>query len=215
MNALNRLASLSSACLFLAAAGTVHAAVDVTFNFDSVPAGSNASLVSQAGIQFLPAVFAPLVDSSGLPIEGTDGWRPDSSGVFVTVDNPATFGRGTAPSPLNALNALFQPVLLEFSSPEVIRRLSVSLDNDTFGTRDSALEFFSSDNRLLGTIVLDQTQAGLVVNADLDLTGVAKVLLPAGAFYDNLVVSSIPEPGASRLLAFGAVALAVLARRRS
>ena len=189
------------------------AAFETTFNFDSVPSGSLANTIAKDGISFQPAAFLPNVDASGSAIPGSDSWKTDPLGDPVTVSNPEGFGRGAAPSPQNALNALFQPVLVQFSSPQLIRSFSLSLDNDRFGDPSASIGLFDAADRRLAEVSIDQTLPGSFVVAEGDWNGVSKLVLPAGAFYDNLSVSSIPEPGPATIGFLGALLLA--AHRRS
>lgn len=200
--------------LVLASGMAASAAIQVTFNFDSVPSGSAANLVSREGITFQPGAFLPALDTDGGAIAGSDAWRVDGLAGSITVDDPSSFGRGVAPSPLNALNALFQPVLVQFPAPEVIRSFSLTLDNDPFGDSRSSIGFYDASDRLLGEVTVDQTGIGSFIEATLDLSGVTKVVLPAGAFYDNLSISSIPEPSPVGLLVLGGISLAAVGRRR-
>ncbi len=189
------------------------AALHVTFNFDSVPSGSAANLASRDGITFQPGAFLPAIDSEGSMIPGSETWRADGSAEPVTVGDPSAFGRGAAPSPINALNALFQPVLVQFAAPEVVRSFSLTLDNDPFGDSGATIGFYDAGDRLLSEVALDQTKVGAFIEATLDLSSVTKVVLPAGAFYDNLSISSIPEPGPVALVVLGALSLGSLKRR--
>jgi hypothetical protein len=207
---LNLLVLLPS--VFLAASAPV-AAVEVGFNFDAVASGSPANAVSKAGVTFEPAYYGPVFDFDGSAVPGTEAWRIDGSAPAVTVDDPSTFGRGAAPSPANALNALWQPVLVQFGAPQLIRQFSVTLDQDSFGTRGLGIGFYDGADRLLGELPVDQTIPGFSVSAPaLDLVGVTKVVLPAGAFYDNLTVSSVPEPGGLTLGLLGGLCLLAIRR---
>jgi MYXO-CTERM domain-containing protein len=46
------------------------------------------------------------------------------------------------------------------------------------------------------------------------LTGVTKVVLPTTAFYDDMVLLPVPEPGMPLLGAAGALGLAMMRRRK-
>ncbi|MCC6232836.1 MAG: hypothetical protein IT580_09350 [Verrucomicrobiales bacterium] len=205
---------LSSLLLVLSTGATpvmLHAA-DAFFPFDSVPSGSPANLAAHPGISFEPAVFLPLLDGEGVPVAGTEAWRVDGSAGAVTVENPLTYDRGVAPSGPNALNAVFQPVLIDLASPTVIRQFAMSLDADTLGDRAAVVTFWDSGDKLLGSFTVNQRTPLLEVNEALELSGVAKVVLPAGAFYDNLRISSIPEPGPVLLVLVGSLCLGISRR---
>jgi hypothetical protein len=117
----------------------------------------------------------------------------------------------------NALDAVDQSVLFSFSTPQDISAFGVTLDNSTLGTPfGTAIEFYNALDSLLYSINVDQTSSGFSVNQSaLALTGVSKVVLPAGAFYDNLsmTTSAVPEPSRFLLLGLGSC-VAVFRRRR-
>lgn len=199
----------------LAGAGPSALAVEAVFGFDEIATGGPANAASRAGVTFEPAYYGQATGPDGLAIPGSDAWRIDGSAPEVTADNPMLFGRGPAPTPVNALNALFQPVLVQFASPQLIRQFSVTLDADAFGERGLTVNFYDGADRLLAALPIDQTQPGFSLNeASLNLAGVDSILLPAGAFYDTLAVSSIPEPGAALMLALGAGCVGWRLRRR-
>lgn len=213
MNRLTRLAILTGLAV---AAATPAPAIDTLLAFDGVPSGSPANSAALAGVTFEPAYYAPALDPNGNPVPGSEAWRIDGSAPPVTVDDPAGFGRGSAPSPRNALNALLQPVLVQFVSPQSIRQFSVTLDQDPYGQRGLAIGFYDGSNRLLGELAIDQTVPGFSLSrSDLDLAGVDRIVLPAGAFYDNVAVSSIPEPDPLALAIVGFACLLASRRRRS
>ncbi len=188
--------------------------VNHEFTFDGVPAGTAVNSLSQPPtlrLTFDNAHFAPRLNSQGFPIPGTERWRPDLNAPAVIVDDPSLFGRGQAPSPSNALEALFQPVLLTFRIPLDIdaNGFRTVLDNDTFGFNgflpgfeNIAVHFFDPTATLIDRVQVDQTTPGFEV-----LTGshanVKWILLPAGAFYDNLRIAGtvIPTPSAAGLIA--------------
>jgi hypothetical protein len=181
----------------LALATGLHAA---TFNFDGLPAGTQANESSTSALRFEPAVFAPDLDADGLEIPGTEKWRPDPAAPPVIVEDPLAYGRGPAPSPDNALNALWQPVLLKLAAPMEVRAFSITLDNDDLGLNgfepafaDVAVHFLGADGGVLLQLPVDQTQPGFSVVLGAPLADVNCVLLPAGAFYDDLVLTPIPE----------------------
>lgn len=193
----------------LALLGSAHAAVPFTLNFDNQPAGSDANPFAPAGLSIAYGVFVPDFDAFGDPILGTEHWEPDPTAPPVSVDNPNTFGRGSAPSPANALNALLQPVLFSFSSPVTIDNFRTVLDNDPFGDSAATIDFFGATRNLLRSVPANQTQPGLVVNSGPIPGGVSTIVLAGGAFYDN--IAAVPEPGT---IGFGlALAAACLAMR--
>lgn len=187
-------------CAAAAAVGcTVHASVFL--GFDSVPSGTAAAVLAPPALRFEPAVLDYDYDADGDPIPGTLRWRADASAPAVVVENPELYGRGQAPSPDNALNALWQPVLVLFPQPFDLTTFSVTLDNDSFGLNgtlpgfsDVAIQFLDVNGAVLASIPVDQTQPGFRAEAG-PVGAVDSILLPAGAFYDDLRLAPIPETG--------------------
>jgi hypothetical protein len=212
--------------LALAAAGSAAQARAVhTFTFDELPAGSRANQLPsppELGASFFNAVFAPLIDPiSGLPIPGTERWRVDAGAPDVLINDPITFGRPAAPSAPNALEALFQPVLITFPVSLLLNPdgFSLQMANGSFGFNgnlpgfeDISAQFYDNDGRLLARLPIDQTRQGLIVSgAPTAGSPVRSILIPAGAFYDNIRIDGVqvPSPGWAGLLAAG-----MLTRRR-
>ena len=208
--------------LATSALGLASAHGSVLLGFDGVPAGTLANTFAPPNAQFAHAVLDFDYDTvTGDPIPGTEKWRPDPAAPDVVVEDPSAYGRGPAPSPSNALNALWQPVLLSFNGSFDLVRFGVTLDNDSLGAdgnlpgnEDIAVRFLDANGAILSSIPVDQTQPGLVVKGGA-VAGIAAILLPAGAFYDNLTWSPVPEPGAWAWVAgIGAVGFAAWRRRR-
>jgi hypothetical protein len=216
MRTLSRAASLGLAAgLSL----LTHASI---LTFDGVPSGTLANSVAPAGVTFSPAALLPDLDAFGDPIPGTERWRPDPDATeAVLVENPGDYGRGPAPSPANALNALWQPVLIRFARPTMdLLSFGVVLDLDTYGANglepafsDVAVLFLGAAGNILSAIPVDQTQPGYTVGAG-PLAGVGGIVLPAGAFYDNLALTAIPETGVWPVITGGALAAFAWWRRR-
>jgi hypothetical protein len=169
------------------------------FTFDALNPGDPANLASAGGIHFEPAVLAPDLDGFGDPIPGTDKWRVDYSAPPVTVSDPSIYGGGPAPSPALALDAFLQPVLMVFPGAADLSNLGFILDGDSFGGVLDVL-FLDANGQVLLSLPVDETQPYFNFNSG-PVSGVAEVLLPAGALYDNIAV---PEAGTSAaLVAFG------------
>ena len=191
----------------------------LAFNFDSLPSGSLASLFSTSQVSFHNAKFTPTLDGFGDPIVGTDHWQIDTASdtAFpLLVQNPNLFGRGNAPSPANALNGLDQEILVQFDHPYLLTSFSVTLDNDTFGLSTAQISFVTGTSTVL-SVGADQTVAGFVVNQGPLATPISGIVLPGGAFYDNIAVAAtVPEPSTwSALAGVAALGLAALRRRRA
>lgn len=183
-------------------------------NFDAGLSGSLANNQSPLGLNFQPGALLPNLDQFGDPIPGTDRWQIDITAPAVTVVNPNFYGRGNAPSIANALDGVFGPTLMLFSSPQDLSSFSVTLDNDTFGTPGLNIEFYASGlttDTLLGTLPINQLTPGFLANYGA-LFGVDKIVLPGGALYDNVSFTVVPEPAIGAL--FGLGILGVILRRR-
>ena len=84
--------------------------------------------------------------------------------------------------------------------------------NPAFGTN---VLFYDAADALLGFIALDQTVSGFNISDDSSVfSNVSKVILPSGAFYDNVsFTATIPEPTSAALACLGTLAL--FKRRRA
>lgn len=208
----------SAAFAALCALAPISQAATIEINFDTVAAGSQANLAAPAGIRFYQAHFVNDVDAFGDEILNTEKWQIDtaSTSAFpVTVDNPASFGYGAAPSGTNALNALWQPVLMRFDQAIHLSSFSAQLDNSTYGDlTPSAVYFLDGQKTILGQISLDQTQPGTLALLNTPVNGVREVLFSSGAFYDNLQISTVPLPPSALLFISGLTLLGVLKRRK-
>lgn len=218
----------SHACTLAAAAlASSASAVTHTFDFDAFASGTQANTITQpAGLDvtFHNAYFGPDIDPITLePIPGTERWRVDDTAPPVVIDNPETYGRGPAPSPLNALECLFQPVLVNFTNPFNFDAdgFRAVLDNDPFGFNgflpgfgDIAVLFLASSGAEIARLQVDQTTPGFQVSGG-GYQNVASLLLPGGAFYDNIFFSgvAVPAPGAASLLALAGAGAAFRRRR--
>ena len=163
-----------------------------TFNFDAVPNGATASLFNTSKVSFHQAHYVPFLDSFGDPIAGSDHWEIDvvNDTLFpVTAEDPLDYGRGVAPSGTNALQALFQPVLLSFDGTYNLQSFSFTLDNDTFGAV-APVAFITSTGTVL-ELSIDPSVAGLSFSTT-DVFGINGIVLPGGAFYDNIAINALP-----------------------
>jgi hypothetical protein len=200
---------------FLAA--TASAQLTASFDFDALPSGATTSLFNTPQLSFHQAHFVPFTDAFGDPIAGSDHWEIDlvNDSLFpVTAENPLDYGSGPAPSGTNALQALWQPVLLRFDSVYNLQSFTFTLDNDPFGLLTSVA--FITNTGTVTEIALDQSIAAFQFSAT-DIDGITGIVLPSGAFYDNLVLNAtaaVPEPSTYGAIAGALALVGTLWRRR-
>jgi hypothetical protein len=205
---------LLGSLLGAALCGASASAQSFAFNFDAVPSGTLANSVLPGGLTVEPAFYGPSFDTNGDPIPGSDAWRVDSSAPAVVLENPLAYDRGTAPSPANALNALFQPVMFLFPTPRPVGLFRTILDGDEFGSV-LPIEFYDSNDVLLRSINIDQSVPYLQVSDLAGIGGVSKIVLPAGAFYDNVLITAVPEVNSSVLVGGALIGVEAWLRRRA
>lgn len=205
---------LMAGALCLSASANAASVINFSFTSDATAVITNAPLAGTLSVDY---AYLETLDEQGDPLLHPS-FRPDISAGSIVIGNPSLAGYG-APIAGNALNAVDSPVLLSFGSAQDIGSFGVTLDNSTFGTPfGTFVEFYDANDILIGSIGVDQTVAGYAV-ADLGTyANVSKILLPSGAFYDNLSftansAAAVPEPGRATLLGLG-LAVAFLRRRR-
>lgn len=194
--------------------------LSASFSFDSVSSGSLASLFNTSLVTFHNAKFAPTLDGFGDPVPGTEHWQIDTASdtAFpLKVENPSLYGRGSAPSPANALNGLDQEILVQFDRAYDLSSFGFTMENSSFGVPFAAVSFVSGASTVL-TVGLDQTVSGFVFSQGA-VSGVTGVVLPGGKFYDNVTVTgnaaAVPEPSTwAALVGVAALGAAALRRRR-
>ncbi len=187
---------------------SVAEAQSYVINFDSLRSGNEANLAAPSGVRFSEGTFSPNLDSNGDAILNSNRWRTADLAQSILVSNPADYGRGLAPSGALALDSVFQPTLLRFSSPQNLQTFSITLDRDPLGESVSTINFYSvgiDSNSLLGSISVNQTIPGFIGSLSSPLKGVDMIVLPSGALYDNISFSgsAVPEPAESALAALG------------
>ncbi len=196
----------------------------LTFNTNFEPAGidTSATLFTNGDFSFHNGFFAPEQDAFGDDIPGSDQWQidTDSDGAFPlqVIDTDAA-GYGAAPSGTYALNGVDQTVLIVFPQAVNISAFSITLDNSTFGNLFNSPIDFVSGACVLFSENVDQSIPGHVVNVG-PVFGVTAIVLPAGAYYDDLslsyVTAAIPEPSSFAALAgLAMLGLASSRRRRA
>ncbi len=197
--------------LLALAAGTGHAAT--VFNFNTGTATTTTGDAFPTSVSIAHA-YLETEDEFGDPL-ATPVWTPDTSAPSpVTLGNPATAGYGLAIDGL-ALDAVLSPVMFSFGSAVNLTSFGVVLDNSTLGTPfGTEVGFYDAADLLLYSLPINETISGLTVNETLALSGVSKVVLPSGAFYDNLSFGATAVPEPSRFMLLGLTAAGITFRRR-
>ena len=189
------------------------------YSFDVAPSVGNAGLANtyaSDGTTFAFAVFAPLTDSVGSDIPGSDRWQIDTGAGAVTVEKPSDYGRSATLE--TALNALFQPVYVLFPALSSVTGFSGKLEKSTIAGNPNPVQsilFFNAQDQQIGSLSVDLSVASGTFNIT-GLSGVTKALLPAGKFYQQLgftAVQAVPEVDARSWIAGGLLLGAVAWRR--
>lgn len=209
---------LTTLAAVAAIAPFVHGAT--TFGFD------DADPVMTSGTP-LPALvtlnnaYWETEDEFGDPLP-VPGFRADVGSPVAS--DPSLAGYGPAISG-NALDGSNGPLLFTFASALNLSGFGVTLDNSTFGNIPTTggnpafgtnILFYDAADTLVGFIPVDQTVAGFAVTNDPGVfENVSKVVLPTGAFYDNMnfTAQAVPEPAALTLAGIGLLGLFI--RRRA
>ncbi|MGC4015367.1 MAG: PEP-CTERM sorting domain-containing protein [Luteolibacter sp.] len=208
---------LTSLALATVLAQTAHAATTFGFEGNDLTTTGGSPLTTTVTIQ---NAYWETEDEFGDPL-ATPGFRADTSSPTVAA-NPLDSGYG-APISGKALDGTNGPVMFTFASALNIGSFGVVLDNSTFGNIPitggnpafgTNILFYDAADNLIGYIALDQTVSGFTVADTGTYENVSKIVLPGGAFYDNLsfTAQSVPEPTAAALAGLGMLAL--LRRRR-
>ncbi|NQX02797.1 hypothetical protein HQ447_19225 [bacterium] len=192
-----------------------------TFDFDGATPATTSGSPLPAGVTLQNAYWETTDDNGDLL--AVAGFRADASSPTVVVGDPNAFGYGAAISG-NALDATAGPLMFTFASALNLSGFGVSLDSSSFGNVQQTgvnpafgtnILFYDAADTLIGFIGVDQTVAGFVVADSGSFGNVSKVILPSGAFYDNVsfTAAAVPEPAAALLGGIGMLAL--LKRRRA
>lgn len=197
---------LTGILAFAATMATGHAAL---YSFDSnATVGDSSGPALGSSVQIGFGVTEDILDGFGSDT-GRDRWVFDAAPLDPITADPASEGYGPSGSSLNAFN---QTVLISFGTVFNLTTFSIFMDNSTFGST-SGVEFYDVNDELITTL----DAFGLIANYEVtgsNIDGVSKIVLPAGAFFDNMTLtgSAVPEPGSLTLA--GIAALALMARRR-
>lgn len=168
------------------------------FTFDASPLTTTTGdpLPTTVAIDY---AYLVTEDSNGDPL-AFPYFDVDPTAPPVTASNPLDSGYGN-PIDGDALDGILSPVMFTFGQPLDITGFRAVLDNSILGNLPgfgTAIEFYTSFGDLIGSIGINQQTASFEAIGAGPFNGVSKMVLPSGAFYDNVEfngVSSIPEPG--------------------
>ena len=147
------------------------------------------------------------------------------TGTFHWVDATSVYGdvlvqsSSFALSGPNVLSNGGQPILLLFNGPVDLASFSIQQDASSFGNAQAngtELVFLDETGHAIagsGVSYTQYTQPGLPISSG-PVSHVSGVLLAGIKDYDNLSVSSVPEPESLALLSGGLGTMGLVARRR-
>jgi hypothetical protein len=174
---------------------TLPAATLFNFNGSSLTSTTGDPLPTTVAIDYAYLVDKDSNgDSLAVPFFDVDLTAP-----LVTASDPEPVGYGPADG--DALDGLLSPIMFTFAHPLDITGFRAMLDDSTLGNLPglgTSIEFYTSFGALIGSIGINQDIASFEAIGAGPFNGVSKMVLPSGAFYDNVEftgVSSIPEPG--------------------
>ena len=197
---------LSIATLF---AGTLVVSQAAVFSFDSdTTVNIYTGPVLGSSIQIGFGVQEDILDAFGSST-GRNRWVFDAAPIDPITADPTSQGYSPGGSFLNAFN---QTALVSFGPAFNLMSFSIFMDGSTFGST-SSVEFYNANDDLITSL----DALGLVANYEVtgsNISGVSKIVLPVGAFFDNMTLSgsAVPEPSAVMLL--GLASLSFVAHRR-
>lgn len=175
---------------------TLSAATLFTFDASSLTTTTGDLLPTTVAINYAYLVDK---DANGDPL-AVPYFDVDPTAPLVTASSPLLAGYGPDIDG-DALDGVLSPIMFTFAHPLDITGFRAMLDDSTYGTPagfGTAIEFYTSFGALIGSIGIDQATASFEAIGAGPFNGVSKMVLPSGAFYDNVEfngVSSIPEPG--------------------
>lgn len=183
---------------------------DYHFSFDQAN-----SLSSYADVTFANAINADILDVN-FDVIGQH-WIADTSAPAVTLEAMSAYGyNGSAAVGTTGLQALWQPVLVQFATPIAFSSFQLNQDDSAFGFPGAvSLTFLDANGQQVGSAVNYIQNAVTTINAGPMSGGVSAVLLSSGKFYTHLdVVTAVPEPETLALLLSGLGLVGISARRR-
>lgn len=224
---INTLRGIVSASILGLSLYSASALADYNFNFDGVASGTSAnnSVVNpNAGVTFLSGFVTAdldadgyeILDSYGQNVPGFTHWETYSDSD-IRVRDPQFYSRGIAPSGTNALDAVFDQVLIKFDTAQNLTSFSAQLDNSQYGMMNASFIFLDALGKTLSSVGFDSyANPGAIISAGA-VNNVRGIVLSSGKLYDNIsinTVAPVPEPETYALLLAGLGLVGSVSRRR-
>lgn len=197
-------------------------AAQYTINFDLLSSGANANLDQVAidnGVSFASGHLVDTVDAN-FNVTGQH-WAAysniiDNVDPSIFVQNSSTLGWGAAPSGVNALDARFDQVLIQFANPTQLNSFSFNMDSTSYGNpQASNVLFLDKDgNTIFTSQDYFQSSTTTFNHSFASSLTVSAVLLTSGKLYDNITIAAVPEADSYAMFLTGLGLLGFMLRRR-
>ena len=195
----------------ICASNFVAASAHADYHFDFSQSGS---LGSYAGVSFANAVTEDIVDAN-FNVTGQH-WVVDAGAPAVTLEAMSSHGyNGTAAVGVTGLQALWQPVLMQFGAPLSIASFQLKQDDSTYGfTGTVSMSFLDANGQQVGSSVDYVQNAVSTITSGPLSDSISAVLLTSGKFYTGIdVITAVPEPETYAMMLAGLALVGLSARR--
>ena len=195
----------------ICASNFVAASAHADYHFDFSQSGS---LGSHANVSFANAVYEDIVDAN-FNVTGQH-WVVDAGAPAVTLEAMSSYGyNGTAAPGVTGLQALWQPVLMQFDAPQLIASFQLQQDDSAYGFPGTvSMTFLDANGQQVGNSVDYVQNAVSTITSGPLADSVSAVLLTSGKFYTGIdVLTAVPEPETYAMMLAGLALVGLSARR--